>query len=125
VGKSSLINALDPTMDIDVQTVSRFNEKGRHTTRRARLHELEGGACIIDTPGVRQLLVAGVTPEEIGLYFPEIEELGARCRFRDCRHMTEPGCAVLEALEKGELSPLRYRSYLGIRESVTQDEPWR
>lgn len=121
VGKSSLINALAPEMEIEVQAVSRFNEKGRHTTRRARLYELDGDIRIIDTPGVRQMAVHGVTPEEADLYFPEIADLATNCRFRNCRHMSEPDCAVLAAVEKGELPALRYKSYLRIRESLKEE----
>lgn len=120
VGKSSLINALDPEFDLDVQEVSRYNEKGRHTTRRARLHSLRDGIRIIDTPGVRQMAVHGITPEEVDLYFPDIAELAVNCRFRNCRHETEPGCAVLDAVEKGELPSLRYASYRRIRESLKE-----
>jgi ribosome biogenesis GTPase len=120
VGKSSLINALDPEKDLVVQTVSRFNEKGRHTTRRARLYELPGGIRIIDTPGVRQMAVHGIEAEEVDLYFPEIAELAVKCRFRDCRHRAEPNCAVIEAVEKGELPGVRYRSYLRIHDSLDE-----
>ncbi|MDX9973684.1 MAG: ribosome small subunit-dependent GTPase A [FCB group bacterium] len=120
VGKSSLINALDPEMDIVVQTVSRFNDKGRHTTRRARLHELQGGTRIIDTPGVRQMAVHGLEAQEVDLYFPEIAELATSCRFRDCRHQSEPGCAILAAVESGDLPAIRYKSYLRIHDSLSE-----
>jgi ribosome biogenesis GTPase len=124
VGKSTLINALDPRHDVEVQPVSEHTEKGKHTTRRARLYELEGDIRIIDTPGVRQMAVHGVTPEEIDLYFPEIAELAANCKFRDCSHAQEPGCAVRTALESGELPSLRYKSYLRIRDSVEELEEY-
>jgi ribosome biogenesis GTPase len=122
VGKSSLINALDPQHNIDVQAVSRFNEKGRHTTRRARLYELEGGIRIIDTPGVRQMAVHGVSSEEADLYFPEIAELAIKCRFRNCRHTAEPNCAVIDAVEQGVIPKVRYKSYLRIRDSLQEKE---
>lgn len=121
VGKSSLINALDPRLDLEVQAVSKMTEKGRHTTRRARLYELEGNIRIIDTPGVRQIGLYGVAPEDVDLYFPEIATLAEQCRFRDCSHTQEPDCAVRAALERGELSPVRYRSYLGIRDSLKDE----
>ncbi len=123
VGKSSLINALDPQHDIEVKEVSRLTEKGRHTTRRARLYELEGSIRIIDTPGVRQLGIHGLAAEEIDLYFPEVADAAGRCRFRNCRHVGEPGCAVTEAVEQGALSKLRYESYRRMLDSI--EEPRR
>lgn len=118
VGKSSLINNLMPGLDLDTADVSRFNEKGRHTTTVARLYHLPRGTDIIDTPGIRELGLWGVSPEEVGFFFPEIGALAPACRFRDCTHVHEPGCAVQDAVEKGEIPRLRYESYLRIRKSV-------
>lgn len=120
VGKSSLINALDPRHGVEVREVSRLTEKGRHTTRRARLYELEGDIRIIDTPGVRQLGIHGLAAEEIDLYFPEIAEAARQCRFRDCRHIQEPGCAVRAAVERGELANVRYASYRRMLEAIEE-----
>lgn len=118
VGKSSLINALAPDLGIETREVSEATEKGRHTTSSARLHELSCGIKIIDTPGVRQLGLWDVTPAELAFYFPEMQEYGAGCRFANCTHVHEPACAVLAAVEAGNVKPARYQSYLRIRESL-------
>ncbi|HOE67118.1 MAG TPA: ribosome small subunit-dependent GTPase A [Candidatus Hydrogenedentes bacterium] len=118
VGKSSLINAYAPELAIATQTISNSNEKGKHTTTQSRIYSLPGGIQVIDTPGIRQLGLWGVSKEELHHYFPEMERLAGNCRFRNCSHVHEPGCSVLEALESGELSRLRYASYLRIRESL-------
>lgn len=118
VGKSSLLNALAPQLALDTREVSRATEKGKHTTTAARLYALEDGIRIIDTPGIRQLGLAGVSAEELDLYFPELEALTLACKFRDCTHTHEPGCAVRAAVEAGEIAQLRYRSYVRIRESL-------
>jgi ribosome biogenesis GTPase len=118
VGKSSLINALDPSFDLHTQTVSGATDKGRHTTTSSRLYRLAGAIRIIDTPGLRKLGLWGVTAEDLPLYFPEIRERAAQCRFRDCAHFEEPGCAVRGAAEEEAISPLRYNSYRRIRRSL-------
>ena len=117
VGKSSLLNALEPSLNIETQEVSNFNEKGRHTTTTARLYTFNN-IRIIDTPGIRKLGISGVSPEELAFYFPEIEPYAHACKFRDCTHTCEPGCAVLEAVENGDIPQQRYGSYLRIRESM-------
>jgi len=117
-GKSSLLNAMDPALDIEVQKVSDLNEKGRHTTTASTLYELAEGIRIIDTPGARKLGVWGVSPQELAFYFPEMERLAPDCHFRDCTHTHEPDCAVLRAVETGEIPRLRYDSYLRIRDSL-------
>ena len=122
VGKSSIIHALDPDHDIATQEVSEATEKGRHTTTASRLYTLQGGIRIIDTPGIRELGLWDITPESLDFYFPEIGETAHGCRFRDCTHTNEPGCAVKEAVETGAISTQRYRSFLRIRESMTTDE---
>lgn len=118
VGKSSLINALAPHFEIETQTVSSMTEKGRHTTTTSRLYTLDDGTRIIDTPGIKQLGLWDVDKETLDYYFPEIAEYAGQCRFRNCTHTHEPGCAVSGALEAGEISPQRYRSYVHIRESL-------
>lgn len=123
VGKSSLLNAMDPNLQLATQEVSTYNEKGRHTTSMARLYKLEAGAIqIIDTPGIRQLGVWGVRPEQLSLFFPEIDRYAQACQFRDCGHTHEPGCAVKEALATGAIPPLRFDSYLRIRDNLEERE---
>jgi ribosome biogenesis GTPase len=121
VGKSSLLNALDPGLEVLTQSVSSATDKGRHTTSAARLYRLRDDIRIIDTPGIRALGLWGVSPEELAYYFPEIADRAAGCRFRDCTHTHEPHCAVLAAIESGEIPPARVASYLRIRASLESD----
>lgn len=113
VGKSSLINALQPGLELEVREVSDENEKGRHTTTRARLLRLSFGGYVVDTPGIRQFDLWSVEPGELEAFFPEIAAHVSHCRFRDCHHRPEDvGCAVLAAAEAGQISARRYASYL-------------
>lgn len=121
VGKSSLLNGLDPSLEILTQEVSSSSEKGRHTTSASRLYVLHDDIRIIDTPGIRNLGLWDVSPQELAFYFPEMEELAAQCKFRDCSHTHEPECVVLAAIEDGHISKLRYDSYLRIRQSLKDD----
>jgi ribosome biogenesis GTPase len=114
VGKSSLINALLPELELRTNMVSDWSDKGMHTTTFAEMFELPQGGFIIDTPGIRELGVIDIEKQELGHFFPEMRERMNRCRFNNCRHINEPGCAVLEALEEGEISLSRYESYLSI-----------
>jgi len=114
VGKSSLINALMPGMDLKTGHVSEATDKGQHTTTFAEMHELPFGGFLIDTPGIRELGVFDIGKDELGHYFREIRERMGDCRFNNCRHINEPGCAVLEAVEEGEIAPTRYESYVSI-----------
>lgn len=118
VGKTSLLNAMDPSLELATQEVSALTEKGKHTTSAGRLYRLEGDIRVIDTPGIRQLGLWGISHEEISFYFPEIAELAEGCRFRNCTHIHEPECAVREGVEAGKISRLRYNSYRHIRESL-------
>ncbi len=120
VGKSSIINALDPALQLPAQEVSGYNEKGRHTTTAGRIHTLAGGIRVIDTPGIRQLGLWGVTAEELTRYFPELDRYAMECRFRDCTHTQEPGCAVAAAVENGDVPRARYASYLRIRDDLRE-----
>lgn len=120
VGKSSLINALDPDFELETQDVSDATNKGRHTTTTARRHELAGGIVLIDTPGVREVGLWKIEAAELDLYFPEIVEASAGCGFRDCTHTHEPNCAVLGAVEAGDIARARYDSYVRIRESLEE-----
>lgn len=114
VGKSSLINALLPDLELRTSEVSEWSDKGTHTTTFAEMFELPQGGFIIDTPGIRELGVIDIEKHELGRYFPEMRSRMHDCRFNNCRHINEPGCAVLAALENGEIELSRYESYLSI-----------
>ena len=114
VGKSSLVRALVPQAQITIGTLVR-EEEGRHTTTAARLFELPQGALLIDSPGVRDFAPAVSALDERTLGFPEVARLAVQCRFSDCRHMKEPGCAVRTAVEAGTLHARRYESYRRLR----------
>jgi ribosome biogenesis GTPase len=114
VGKSSLINRLLPDLDLRTHMVSEWSDKGMHTTTFAEMFELPQGGYIIDTPGIRELGVIDIEKEVLSHFFPEMRDRMNQCRFNNCRHINEPGCAVLDALEEGEISPSRYNSYLSI-----------
>lgn len=115
VGKSSLLNAIQPGLGLEVDEVSQAMNKGVHTTVVRQLFPLAGGGYVADTPGWKSLALWDTEPEEIDGYFPELRELVPHCQFSDCTHTHEPGCAVLEAVEKGSVHPDRYDSYLRLR----------
>lgn len=114
VGKSSLINALLPDRSIKTGEVSEATDKGQHTTTFAEMHTLPFGGYLIDTPGIRELGIFDIRPEELGHYFREMRALMNECRFNNCRHVNEPGCAVVKAVEEGNIEISRYESYLSI-----------
>jgi len=114
VGKSTLINALLPGKELKTGKISDWSDKGKHTTTFAEMFQLPFGGYLIDTPGIRELGVFDIEKQELGRLFPEIRKLMGNCRFHNCRHINEPGCAVLETLEKGKLESSRYDSYLSI-----------
>lgn len=113
-GKSSLVNALLPGLDLRVGEVGERKRRGRHTTVSARLIPLPGGGYVADTPGLQVLGLWEVEPREVAAAFPELRKLAPGCRFADCRHDREPGCAVHAAAEAGEIPEPRYRSYLAL-----------
>jgi len=115
VGKSSLLNAVQPGLGLAVREISEAFQKGRHTTNVRQLFPLEGGGYVADTPGMRSLALWDTEPEELDGYFPELAALVAACQFNDCRHKSEPGCAVRAAVEAGRVHPQRYDSYLRLR----------
>jgi ribosome biogenesis GTPase / thiamine phosphate phosphatase len=115
VGKSSLLNAVQPGLGLLVKEISKATSKGRHTTVVRQLFPLEEGGYVADTPGLKALALWDIQPEELDGYFPELRELVAQCQFNDCTHLHEPGCAVQEAVEKGEIHPERYNSYVRMR----------
>ncbi len=116
VGKSTLLNRLEPGLGLRVKAVNETTGKGRHTTTHLEMFPLAGGGEIIDTPGVREFAIVGLEPEDIAYFYPEIAPLIGRCRFgMSCRHDDEPGCAIKEAVMAGTISPYRYKSYLKLR----------
>ncbi|MBR4809732.1 MAG: ribosome small subunit-dependent GTPase A [Bacteroidales bacterium] len=116
VGKSSIIKALDPTLNPRTGLISEAHLQGRHTTSLYEMYPLQGGGFIIDTPGLRGFGLVDLEKEEISKYFPEMLRVADNCRFIPCTHTHEPGCAVKQALEDGSISPERYNSYLGMLE---------
>lgn len=114
VGKSSLIKALDPSLEPRVGDISDAHEQGRHTTTFYEMYSVHSGGFIVDTPGLRGFGLVDLKKEEIALYFPEMLKVAEDCRFAPCTHTHEPGCAVKEAVENGEISYDRYSSYLGM-----------
>ena len=122
VGKSSLIKALDPSLDPKVGKISYAHLQGRHTTSLYEMYPLQGGGYIIDTPGLRGFGLVDLEKDEISKYFPEMLAVADECRFVPCTHTHEPGCAVKAALDSGAVSPERYNSYLGMLE---EDQKFR
>ena len=114
VGKSSLINALLPDLKLRTTEISEWHDKGMHTTTFAEMFELPQGGYIVDTPGIRELGVIDIEKNELSHFFPEMRALLNQCRFNSCRHINEPGCAVIKAVEDGEIELSRYESYLSI-----------
>lgn len=120
VGKSSLLNAIDPDLDLRTSEIGERTQKGRHTTTFATLHPVAGG-WVADTPGVREWGLWDMAPEELGGYFVEFRPYLPDCRFPDCTHAHEPGCAVQDAVDAEAITQERYGSYLGILETVADD----
>ena len=114
VGKSSLIKALDPSLEPRVGDISDAHEQGRHTTTFYEMYQVRTGGFIVDTPGLRGFGLVDLKKEEIALYFPEMLKASEGCRFAPCTHTHEPGCAVKDAVENGVISYERYSSYLGM-----------
>lgn len=122
VGKSSLINDLVPGLDLRTTAVSGWSGKGLHTTTFAEMHDLPGGGCLIDTPGVREFGIVDIDKTELSHYFLEMQPYLSQCQFNNCLHINEPGCAVKEAVEAGEIDPERYVSYATILESIEEEQ---
>jgi ribosome biogenesis GTPase len=115
VGKSSLLNKLQPGLGLQVRAVSEATSKGRHTTQVRELFPLACGGYVADTPGIRSLALWDTEPEELDAYFIEMRDRVSECKFNDCTHTHEPGCAIRLAVEAGEISKERYHSYLRLR----------
>ncbi len=114
VGKSALVNALDSSLDLKTSAVSLSNLKGRHTTTFAQMYPLAFGGDIIDTPGIRSFGMVDFKAEEVARYYPEMRARLANCKYYNCTHIHEPGCAIKKAVEEGEISPERYANYVNI-----------
>ena len=130
VGKSTLINAVDPELDLFTLEVSESSGKGVHTTTNAEMYELRGDwltttSFIIDTPGIKGFGLVDMAAEHMGDQFPEMFKLKGGCRFNDCMHKEEPGCAIRAAMESGVIAESRYRSYLDMVNGVEEDSPYR
>ena len=115
VGKSSLMNAIQPGLGLAISDVSKFTNKGVHTTVVREMFPLADGGFVADLPGIRRLALWDTEPEELDGYFPELRGLVMECQFNDCTHRQEPGCAVIEAVHDGRVTPERYESYLRLR----------
>ncbi len=131
VGKSTLVNAIDPKLDLWTAEISEASEKGMHTTTYAEMFELDLGPSatsptfIIDTPGIKGFGLVDIEKEHIGDQFPEMFKLKGECRFNNCLHVKEPGCAVRQAVDEGRLSASRYTSYLDMLSGAEEESPYR
>jgi len=117
VGKSAIINAIDPALNLKIGEISQFHSKGKHTTTFAQMFPLSQGGFIIDTPGIKEFGLIQYSKEEIRDYFPEIRNYNNQCRFNNCCHVNEPNCAVKKAIEVGKIPSSRYLNYLAILEA--------
>lgn len=122
VGKSTLINKIDSKLQLKTAEVAAYNQKGKHTTTFAEMFELPFGGFIIDTPGIKEFGVLDFEAAEVAQYFPEMEKRMHDCRFNNCLHINEPGCAVKAALENGDIAMSRYENYLSIIQELNTDE---
>lgn len=121
VGKSSLVNAVNPGFTQVISEISESTGKGKHTTTAAQLFQLAPGTFVADTPGIRALALQGVQPEDLPECFPEFRPFLENCRFNDCSHVHEPDCAILAAVQRGDIGPSRYSSYVSLRTGETED----
>lgn len=119
VGKSTIINRLDPNLNLRTAAISDAHQQGKHTTTFAEMFEMKDGGYLVDTPGIRGFGVIDMDKEEISHYFPEMFNLLEQCKYHNCTHVHEPGCAVKAAIEEGTIAPSRYESYLSL---VLDDE---
>lgn len=120
VGKSSLLNHLDPALRVQTRELMRRHDRGRHTTTAARLYPLPQGGYLVDTPGIKELQLWQVDRSDLLQYFVEMAPLAGQCHFRDCRHRGEPGCAIRAAVESGQISALRFEGYQRIADSLEE-----
>jgi len=116
VGKTTLLNMFNPLLNLKTEEISDYHKQGKHVTTFPEMHKMPFGGYVIDTPGIRGFGVIDMSRNEIYHFFPEIFRKSRDCRFYNCLHLEEPGCAVRSSVETGEIDPLRYRSYLNILE---------
>ena len=119
VGKSTLLNGVEPRLGLKTREIMKHHDRGRHTTTVAHLFKLQQGGYVADTPGVKELRLWGVKPAELAAYYPELEPLHDQCQFGDCSHLHEPGCAVRAAVAAGRIASVRYEGYRRIFESLS------
>jgi ribosome biogenesis GTPase len=122
VGKSSIVNQLLPDAQINVGPLSKTSREGTHTTTASVMHRLPGGGRLIDSPGVRDFVPAIENPQSVQSGYPEILSVAGNCRFSNCQHQREPGCAVKDARDEGSISPRRYESYRRLQRAVTANQ---
>ena len=125
VGKSSIINILQPEADMETGAISTKIERGKHTTRHSELFAIDENSYIMDTPGFSSLYTNDFGKEELKYYFPEFDQYQGGCRFQGCNHISEPGCLVKEALEEGKVHPVRYEDYCEMYRELEQKEKRR
>jgi ribosome biogenesis GTPase / thiamine phosphate phosphatase len=118
VGKSSILNLLFPDLNLKVGAVNKKTAKGSHTTTYASMHEIAESSYVIDTPGIREFGLWDINRDNLCEYFPKIKDYISRCKHRNCRHITEPGCKVKEALKSSDIHPVLYNGYVAIMESL-------
>jgi len=121
VGKSSLLNWVEPGLGLKTREIMKRHDRGRHTTAAVQLYPLSQGGYVADTPGIKELHLCGVSPLNLVEYFAEMAPLVGDCYFRDCAHLSEPDCAVRAALAQGDISPYRYQSYVRIMEGLARE----
>jgi ribosome biogenesis GTPase / thiamine phosphate phosphatase len=124
VGKSSLINRINPGLDLRTGSISDYHQKGKHTTTFAEMFELNNGGFIIDTPGIKGFGLVDIPRDELRLYFRDMFALQGECKYSGCLHLNEPGCAVTEAVEEGRIAGFRYADYLSMLEDY-ESGPYR
>ncbi len=124
VGKSSLVNSIFPHLNLKIGAISAYSEKGLHTTTFAHMYRINEHSFIIDTPGIKEFGLVDIDAYEVGHYFPEIRKEMHNCKFNDCVHINEAGCAIKQLLEEGKFSPTRYTSYITFFEEIKAAKKW-
>lgn len=124
VGKSTLVNAIQPKLELKTKEISDYSGKGQHTTTFAQMHGLDFGGSIIDTPGIKSLSFINMEPMDVAHNFKEFFKISKHCKFSNCLHINEPKCAVKAGLETGEISELRYANYMSILNDIQNQNHW-